>query len=139
VAETATGNLVRATDHKILASGLSAPTALAHASNNAVYVSEARSVTKVDLKTGAKSSVATNLQSPEGLALAPDGALLIVEVSAKRVARLDLKSGARTVIAQNLPIGLSTGPSLYRGIAISPSAIYINSDIENSIYKISVH
>jgi len=139
VAETATGNLVRVTDHKILAAGLSAPIALADAGNNAVYVSETGSgqVTRIDLKTGQKSLIAPRLSSPEGLAVAPDGAILVVEVGAKRVTRLDLKTAMRSVIASNLPIGLSTGPSLYRGIAVSPSAIYINSDIENSIYKLT--
>jgi DNA-binding beta-propeller fold protein YncE len=139
VAETATGNLVRVTDHKILAAGLSAPTALADAGNNAVYVSETGSgqVTRIDLKTGEKSLIAPRLSSPEGLAVAPDGAILVVEVGAKRVTRLDLKTAMRSVIASNLPIGLSTGPSLYRGIAVSHSAIYINSDIENSIYKLT--
>ena len=139
VAETATGNLVRVTDHKILAAGLSAPIALADAGNNAVYVSETGSgqVTRIDLKTGQKSLIAPRLSSPEGLAVATDGAILVVEVGAKRVTRLDLKTAMRSVIASNLPIGLSTGPSLYRGIAVSPSAIYINSDIENSIYKLT--
>jgi len=139
VVETATGNLVRVTDRKILAAGLSAPTALADAGNNAVYVSETGSgqVTRIDLKTGEKSLIAPRLSSPEGLAVAPDGAILVVEVGAKRVTRLDLKTAMRSVIASNLSIGLSTGPSLYRGIAVSPSAIYINSDIENSIYKLT--
>ena len=81
--------------------------------------------------------MAAKLDAPEGLTVAPDGALLVVEVAAKRVTRLDPKKGTRSVIASNLPIGLSNGPSLYRGIAASPSAIYINSDIENSIYKIT--
>ena len=61
----------------------------------------------------------------------------MVEVGAKRVTRVDPKNGSRTVIAANLPIGQGFGPSLYRGIAVSPSAIYINSDVENSIYRIT--
>jgi len=141
VAETATGNLVRVTDHKIIASGLSAPTGLVDAGNNAIYVSETRAgqVTRIDLKTGEKSLIAPRLSSPEGLAVATDGAILVVEAGAKRVTRLDLKTAMRSVIASNLPIGLSTGPSLYRSITASPSAIYINSDIENSIYRLTPH
>ena len=149
VAETATGNLVRITgpkpsDRKTIATGLSGPTGLVLtgsevAGNFAIYVSEtgAGRVSLLDLRSGAKTLVATKLEAPEGLAIENLGELLIVEVGAKRVTLLNLKSGARTVIASNLPIGLSTGPSLYRSITASPSAIYINSDIENSIYKLT--
>ena len=144
VAETGSGNLVRITgprptDRKIVASGLAGPVGLAWAGNDAVYVSETRAgqVSRIDLKSGEKNLVAPRLESPEGLAVAPDGAILVVEAGAKRVTRLDLKKAMRSIIAANLPIGLGNGPSLYRGIAVSPTAIYINSDIENSIYKIT--
>jgi sugar lactone lactonase YvrE len=144
VAETGTGNLVRVTgpkvtDRKTVASGLNGPLGLAWASPDAVYVSESRAgqVSRIDLKTGMKSVVAGKLERPEGVAVASDGALLVVEVAAQRVTRIDPKNGARSVIAAHLPIGQGYGPSLYRGIAVSPSAIYVNSDIENSIYKIT--
>ena len=144
VAETGSGALLRVTgpkvtDRKAIASGLAGPSGLAWAGSDALYVSETRSgqVSRIDLKTGAKSLVAGNLQAPEGLAVAADGAVLVVEVKAKQVTRIDPKTGARSVIAANLPIGQGFGPSLYRGIAVSASAIYVNSDIENSIYKIT--
>jgi hypothetical protein len=40
-------------------------------------------------------------------------------------------------IAENLPIGLTNGPSLYRGIAVGANAIYLSSDIDNTIYRLS--
>jgi hypothetical protein len=47
-----------------------------------------------------------------------------------------VQDGAQTVIAAGLPIGLSNGPSLYRSVAVSPTAIYLNSDIDNSVYRL---
>jgi DNA-binding beta-propeller fold protein YncE len=145
VAETGAGNVVRVTgpkptDRKVIASGLEGPIGLAWAAPDALYVTESRGgkLSRVDLKTGAKSMVAGNLQYPEGVAVRPDGGVLVVEVKAKQVTRIDPKNGLRSVIANGLPIGQGFGPSLYRGIAVSPTAIYVNSDIENSIYKITV-
>ncbi len=144
VAETGAGNLVRITgpmpkDRKVVVSGLGGPIGLVWAGPDAVYVSEVKGgqITRVDLKTGAKSVVAAKLAAPEGIAIAPDGALLVVEVAGKKLTRIDVKSGARSSIAENLPVGLSNGPSLYRGLTVSASAIYVNSDIENAIYKIT--
>jgi sugar lactone lactonase YvrE len=144
VANTGASNLIRvngpkATDRKVVAAGLNWPVGLAWAGTDALYVSESRGgqISRIDLNTGAKTVVAKNLEIPEGLAVASGGAILVVEVSAKRVTRIDPKTGSRSVVAANLPIGLGFGPSLYRGIAVSPSAIYINSDIENSIYSIT--
>jgi sugar lactone lactonase YvrE len=119
---------------------LQAPNGLAWAGPDAVYVSEtaAGQVSRVDLKTGAKTVVASKLNRPEGMAVTPKGALLVVEVGAKSVSRIDPKTGAKTVIATNLPVGWSNGPSLFRGIASSATAIYVASDVENSIYKITM-
>jgi hypothetical protein len=41
------------------------------------------------------------------------------------------------VIAGDLPVGLSNGPSLYRGVAASASAIYFSSDVDNAVYKLT--
>ena len=132
VAETRTGNLVRVTgpkvtDRKIVASGLGGPVGLAWAGTDAVYVSEscAGQVSRIDLKTGGKTLAAGKLETPEGVAIAPDGALVVVEVAAKRVTRIDPNNGVRGAIAANLPLGQGYGPSLYRGITVSPSGIYV--------------
>jgi len=144
VAEEGTGRLLRlagqtGADRKAIVAGLAGPAGLAWAGPDAVYVSESQAgqVSRIDLKTGSKSVLGKDLRAPEGVAVMPDGGVLVVEVAAKRVTRLDPKTGAHSTIAERLPIGLSNGPSLYRSVAASPTAIYINSDIENSIYEIT--
>jgi hypothetical protein len=58
-----------------------------------------------------------------------------MEVGAKRLMRFDPMDA--TVLAEDLPVGLSNGPSLYRGIALGASTIYFSSDIDNTIYKLA--
>jgi sugar lactone lactonase YvrE len=143
VAETGSGRLLRVTgpeeaDREVIAENLQGPVGLAWAGAEAVYVSETTGgrVTRIALADGAATLVAQGLAQPEGIAVDTDGSLLVVEVGAKQIKRLNAQSGEATVIAANLAIGLSNGPSLYRSIAVSPSAIYFNSDIDNSVYKL---
>jgi streptogramin lyase len=93
-------------------------------------------VTRIALGDGAATPVAQGLAQPEGIAVDANGSLLVVEVGAKQIKRINAKGGEGVVIAANLPIGLSNGPSLYRSVAVSPSAIYFNSDVDNSVYKL---
>ncbi|HLE56490.1 MAG TPA: hypothetical protein VJB15_05350, partial [Rhodothermia bacterium] len=93
---------------------------------------------RVDPSTGAKTELATGLAQPEGIAVTPDGGIVVVEVGAKRLTRIEA-SGASAVIAADLPVGLSNGPSLYRGVAASASAIYLSSDVDNAVYKLTLH
>lgn len=143
VAETGSNSLIRVTgpavtDRETIAANLEGPTGLAWAGENAVYVTETTGgrLTRIDLADGKGTPVATSLAQPEGVAVDHQGRLLVVEVAAKQLRQIDPGSGESTVIAANLPIGLSNGPSLYRSVAVSPSAIYINSDIDNSVYKL---
>ena len=50
------------------------------------------------------------VQVPEGIAVAPDGKLVVAEVGAKRIVSIDPKDGTITEIAANLPIGLPAAP-----------------------------
>jgi hypothetical protein len=50
---------------------------------------------------------------------------------------VDPATGTPTVVAADLPIGLGNGPSLYRSVAAGESALYLNSDIENAIYRLT--
>lgn len=74
--------------------------------------------------------VASGLANPEGLALAGDGSLLVVEAGAGRLSRIDLTTGAVSVIADGLETGFPAPaglPPTYAlgGVAIAPSgAIY---------------
>jgi sugar lactone lactonase YvrE len=143
VAETGTGTVVRVTmadpaRRDAVAKGLGDPSGLALDNMGRVYVTETRAgqLSRLDLGTGRRTVVASGLQAPEGVAVLPDGAIAVVEVGAKRVTRID-PAGMKSTIAEGLPIGLGNGPSLFRGLAATPSAIYVASDVENSIYRLS--
>lgn len=139
-----TGRLLRVSglERKTVAEGLASPSGLAPGPGNSVYVAELGAggrVSRVDLATGAKTVVASGLQMPKAVAVAPDGHLVVLEVGARRVVRIDPASGARTVVAGDLPVGLVTQPvPLAGGVAVGPTGvIYVSSDIENSIYRIA--
>jgi DNA-binding beta-propeller fold protein YncE len=78
---------------------------------------------------------------PEGIALAPDGKLIVAEVGAKRIIEIDPANGNVTEIAGNLPIGLAAAPgglptNIPTGVGVGASGtIYFSSDIENAIYQ----
>ncbi|UTP40633.1 hypothetical protein M9M90_05480 [Phenylobacterium sp. LH3H17] len=143
VAELASGDLikVRGDQRTILAGGLAAPASLALGSDGGVYVAEVAGgrIARVDLATGAKTLVAKDLNLPKAVALGPDGRLAVLEVGARRVVSIDPRTGAVKVVAKDLPLGLVTKPfPLAGGIAVGPSgAIYVTSDLENAIYKIT--
>jgi len=142
VAETGSGSLLRVgpgeADRQVIAENLAAPVGLAWAGTDAVYVTESQGgrVVRVALADGKVTPVAEGLAQPEGIAVDADGSLVVVEVAAKQIRRINAQDGEGTVLAANLPIGLSNGPSLYRSVAVSPSAIYFNSDVDNSVYKL---
>jgi DNA-binding beta-propeller fold protein YncE len=73
---------------------------------DAVYVTEpfAGQVSKIETN-GAKTVVAKD-KMPEGIALAPDGNLIVAEAGARRIVQIDPNRGTVTEIAANLPIGL---------------------------------
>lgn len=150
VNELGTKSLIRASgDHgknrKTVVGDLAGPVGLVEGPNNSVYLTEAFAgqVSKVDLATGAKTIVAKDLKMPEGIALAPDGKLVVAEVGARRVVSVDPQSGAVTELAGNLPIGLAGTPgglptNIPTGVGIGASgAIYVSSDVENAIYKLT--
>jgi sugar lactone lactonase YvrE len=79
----------------------------------------------------APTPVATGLAGPEGLAVAPDGSLLVVEAFLHRVSHVDLETGAVTPLVEELELGVPGPPTmppiwLFDGIAVGPSgAIYV--------------
>ena len=86
---------------------------------------------------GAVSVVHEGLDRPQGVAVAADGALLVVEAGRAQLTRVDPRRGAKSVIARGLPIGLNVAASLV-GVAVGANgAIYVTSDIENSIWKLT--
>ena len=144
VAETGTGRLMRITgpadtDRRVITDELAGPTGLAWAGDAVVYVTEtaAGRVVRVEIDSGATSVESTGLDQPEGIAVAEDGAMLVVEVGARQLTRIEPMGGTESVVAVDLPVGFANGPSMFRGVAVSPTAIYINSDVENTIYALT--
>ena len=146
IAEGGAGRLVRLTetgteggDRNVIAEGLAGPSGLAWAGDDTVYVTETLGgrLVRVNLADRSLSVVASDLWQPEGVAVMPDGTVVVVEVGARRITLIDPASREQTVIASKLPLGLGSGPSLFRGVAASPSAIYVTADIGNAIYKLT--
>jgi streptogramin lyase len=117
---------------------------MAAAPKGTVFITEAFAgeVSMVD-PGGEKYPIATGLKMPEGIALSPDGKLIVAEVGAKRIVEIDPATGAVTEIAANLPIGLAGVPgglptNIPTGVGVGASGtIYVSSDVENAIYKIT--
>jgi len=128
----------------VLSGGLEGPVGLVGGSKGDVYVTEAFAgqVSKVE-NNGEKTVIARDLKMPEGIALAPNGKLIVAEVGAKRIVEIDPQSGNVTEIAGNLPIGLAAAPgglptNIPTGVGVGASGtIYFSSDIENAIYKVT--
>ena len=124
--------------------GLEGPVGLVAASKGDVYVTEAFAgqVSKVEA-SGEKTVIAKDLKMPEGIALDPDGKLIVAEVGARRLIQIDPASGTVTEIAGNLPIGLPAAPgglptNIPTGVGVGATGvIYFSSDVENAIYKIT--
>jgi streptogramin lyase len=148
VNELGTKSLVRVSgehgkDRTMLIGGLEGPVGLVGAPKGEVYLTEAFAglVSKVE-SNGEKTVVAKDLKMPEGIALMPDGKIVVAEVGAKRIVQIDPQTGNVTEIAGNLPIGLAGAPgglptNIPTGIGVGASGtIYFSSDIENAIYKV---
>lgn len=146
VAETGTGRVLRvqgpeAGDREVLAEGLAKPTGLAVGQDGAIFVSETGGgrVLKLGPGDAPLMTLADGLERPEGIALEQGGDnVVVIEVGARRITRIE-PSGNKVVLAQNLPVGLSDGPSLFRGLAVGTTAttIYFSSDVDNTIYRLT--
>jgi streptogramin lyase len=149
VNELGSKSLIRASgehgkDRTVVIGGLDGPVGMAGAAKGDVYITEAFAgqVSKIE-SNGEKTVIAKDLKMPEGIALAPDGKLIVAEVGARRIIAIDATNGAVTEIAANLPIGLPAAPgglptNIPTGVGVGASGtIYFSSDIENAIYKVT--
>jgi sugar lactone lactonase YvrE len=131
-------------DRTPVTAGLEGPVGMVAASNSEVFITEAFAgqVSKIETN-GEKTIIAKDLKMPEGIALAPDGKLIVAEVGARRIIAIDPKSGTISEIAGNLPIGLAAAPgglptNIPTGVGVGASGtIYFTSDIENALYKVT--
>jgi glucose/arabinose dehydrogenase len=86
--------------------------------------------------------LAEGLYRPEGMAIAPDGRLLVTETGTGRLLAMDPKTGATSIMAENLgfspiyPEGMIPW-GMMSGVAVSPSGvIYVTGDEANVVYRI---
>ncbi len=149
VADFSSGTLVHAAAGKdrsktIITDQLSGPVGVAYAGENVAYVTEYLSgvVSRVNLETGATVSIAWDLLQPEGIAIAPDGRLIVAAVGSQQLIAIDPGSGEVETVADGLPIGLAGGddlplPFLLTGVAVeADGSILFSSDIDNAIYRV---
>jgi sugar lactone lactonase YvrE len=96
----------------------------------------------VDTKTWSKRKLAEGLKLPEGVALTPEGHVMIVESGVQRLVEIDPKKGNLKIVAKDLPLGLPPLPGLsttvhFSGVAIDKDGhIYVTTDREGALYKI---
>lgn len=151
VAELGTGSVVRAVgadpaQRTTIADGFVKPMGLA-ANDENLWVSD-RDTGKVwqIIADGEAMEepllVAQGLYRPEGMALAPDGRLLVTETGTGRLLAMDPKTGATSIMAENLgfspiyPEGMIPW-GMMSGVAVSPSGvIYVTGDEANVVYRI---
>jgi sugar lactone lactonase YvrE len=93
---------------EIIATGLEGPVDFI-VTDQGMFVSEAAggAVSFVTLESRARRVIRDGLNLPEGIALLPDGRLVVAEVGAKRLIAVAVESGDIEVLAVNLPIGLA--------------------------------
>jgi sugar lactone lactonase YvrE len=148
VNELGTKSLVRVSgehgkDRTVLIGDLAGPVGLVGGTKGDVFLTEAFAglVSKVE-SNGEKTIVAKDLKMPEGIAMTPDGKLIVAEVGAKRIVEIDPANGKLSEIAGNLPIGLPGTPgglptNIPTGVGVGATGvIYFSSDVENAIYKV---
>jgi sugar lactone lactonase YvrE len=149
VSELGTKSLVKVSgehgkDRTTLIGDLEGPMGLVRGAGDEVYVTEAFAgvVSRIDIK-GGKTVIAKDLKMPEGIAHTSDGQLIVAEVGAKRLIAIAPESGKISEIAANLPIGLTGAPNglpthIPTGVAVGATGtIYVSSDVENAIYKVT--
>lgn len=120
-----------------IANGLQRPAGVVLKDAQTLYICEAGAgqITRVNLADGTKAVVATGLDAPRGLAMTAQGHLLTVELNQRRLTQI-APDGTKKIIATDLPVGGANNPTSTAGVAVGANgAIYLSSDIENSIWR----
>ncbi len=151
VAELGSGSVVRASaadpsQRTALIEGIAVPAGLA-ASSEDLWVSDRATGNVWQLAADGETLpnpklIAGGLDRPEGMALAPDGRLLVAETGTGRLVAIELDTGALATIAEGLafnPEGPEGAPPtmVMSSVAIDPSGvIYVTGDLANVLYRI---
>ncbi len=83
--------------------------------------------------------VAQGLTAPEGMAISPDGSLLVVETGAQRLVSVDPATGEVSTVVAELSVDTTAVPGfprtwMFSGVAVGPSgAIYLTSFVDNQL------
>jgi streptogramin lyase len=85
--------------------------------------------------------ITEGLDAPEGLALLPDGGLVVVETGSGDVARVDIATGDTTVLAEGISPAYTLAdfyPAFTpNSVAVAPSGnIYVTSPADGNVYRI---
>ncbi len=151
VADCGAGQVIRILDQAgqknriVLQDNMSTPTGLTITKDEQqVFVTETGSgvLSSIEIANGNRKIVASDLDMPEGIALHPDGKIILAEVGKKRLLAIDPVTGRRETIAWNLPIGLpgyAEGPLPFIPTDVAVSCfghIYISTNTNNAIYRI---
>lgn len=150
VAELGTNSVVRANGvdptQRVTLANLGVPAGLA-ATDDDLWVSDFATGQVLQLVANGETlaaplTVASNLMTPEGLAVIDDGHLLVVESAAHRLSVIDLATGGVTPLVDGLALGASGPPTMpptwaFNGVAVDAAGtIYVTGDIDNVLYRI---
>lgn len=144
VAELASGSILRASGPELkqrepVVQGLKGPMQMTLGHDGALYVTQAGGdVTRVDLAAKAKTTLASGLALPAGIAQTPWGSFVVLEVAARRIAEIDPATGERRTIATNLPVAMPQAPDMPPGARLAIDAqgnVYFTGE-RNAVYKL---
>ena len=146
VADAAGNRIVRLNGNETvdIATGLKQPVALIIENETSALVSEFESgtISRIDLRSGARTELASGLRAPTGLARLKDGRLAVVEPENGTVAAIDLKTGTRTVLASGLKLSLAEfhlPQNTNAGIAVAKDgSILVTCPGDNTILRLKL-
>ena len=142
VAEAIAGRIVYVRDAKrrTLVDGLDRPVALARLSTDTVVVAETGGrLSCVNTADGSCRELGRISGQIRAVAVAQDGALIVLDVEHRRIVIMDPLSGIQTTVGEDLPVGhLMTPFPRSGGIVAAPGGvIYLAADLDNSILRLS--
>ena len=88
--------------------------------------------------------VADSLSNPEGMAMSPNGKLIVAETGKDQLVAVDLSSGNKEVLINDIDLGAPGIPNMpphwkLTDIQIDENGVlYVASDVENKVYKYTV-